>query len=418
MPTTQQLLERRANVWSQMTEIVDAAEAEGRDLSAEERQKYDAAETDLNSLTDEIERSKRHAEHAQRMTDVGTVDPIVNPGNEDGEERGDDPNLYERAFAEYVRRGVAELEGDLRTALRGGWQADKESRAQAVGTASAGGYLVPEGFRTQIVETMLDYGAVARVAQVITTNTGGVLPWPTNNDTGNVGALLAENTQVTEQDLTLGTAQLDAYKYTSNLVRVSLEFLQDVDWMDAEGFLGRKLGERIGRIENQHFTTGTGTAQPNGIVTGATSGVTAASGTAITGDELISLIHSVDPAYRRSNRARFMLSDAALASIRKLKDGNSNYLWTPGLRDGQDDTLLGYGYEVNQDMADPAVGVKSVLFGDFFAGYVIRRVRGIQMLRLDERYADYFQVGFVSFSRADGEVQDGSAYRALTQAAA
>ena len=418
MPTTQQLLERRANVWSQMTGIIDAAEAEGRDLSAEERQSYDAAEADLNELSESIERSKRHETYAERMTAVDPVDPIVNPGNEGDEQRNDGPNLYERAFAEYVQRGMVELEGELRTALRSGWQADKESRAQSVGTASAGGYLVPEGFRAQIVETMLDYGAVARVAQVITTNTGAVLPWPTNNDTGNVGALLAENTQVSEQDLTIGSAQLDAYKYTSKLVRVSLEFLQDVDWIDAEGFLGRKLGERIGRIENQHFTTGTGTAQPNGIVTGATSGVTAASTTAITGDELISLVHSVDPAYRRSNRSRFMLSDAALASIRKLKDGNSNYLWTPGLRDGQDDTLLGYGYEVNQDMADPAAGVKSVLFGDFFAGYVIRRVRGIQMLRLDERYADYFQVGFVSFSRADGEVQDGSAYRALTQAAA
>ena len=418
MPTTQQLLERRANVWSQMTEIIDAAEAEGRGLTAEESQKYDAAEADLDKLTQDIERSKRHATHAERMADIDPIDPIVNPGNEGDEERGDGPNLYERAFAEYVQRGMAELETDLRTALRSGWQADKESRAQAVGTASAGGYLVPEGFRNQIVETMLDYGAVARVAQVITTNTGGVLPWPTNNDTGNVGALLAENTQVTEQDLTLGSAQLDAYKYTSKLVRVSLEFLQDVAWMDAEGFLSRKLGERIGRIENQHFTTGTGTNQPNGIVTGATSGVTAAGVAAITGDELIDLVHSVDPAYRRSNRSRFMLSDAALASVRKLKDANDNYLWVPGLSTGQDDTLLGYGYEINQDMADPAAGVKSVLFGDFFAGYVIRRVRGIQMIRLDERYADYFQVGFVSFSRADGEVQDASAYKALTQAAA
>jgi HK97 family phage major capsid protein len=287
--------------------------------------------------------------------------------------------------------------------------------AATVGTASAGGYLVPEGYQAEIIRTMKDYGAVMDVARVLNTDAGNALPWPTVDDTSQVGALLAENTQVSEQDVTLATKQLDAYKYTSKLVRVSWELLQDSAF-NVEDLLRDLLGERVGRILNQHFTTGTGSSQPNGIVTGATSGKTAAGVAAITADELIDLQHSVDRAYR-NERTRWMMSDTALASIRKLKDADNQYLWVPGLRDGADDTLLGRPVVVNTDMAVPAAGVKSVLFGDFFAGYVVRLVRGFELIRLDERYADYAQSGFVGFARADGEVVNTAAYKALTQAA-
>lgn len=407
MPTALQLKEKRAGVWSQMTSILDTAEAENRDLTAEERSAYDAAEAELDTISGDLERVERHATR-------GFDAPASTPETPEHRVSGDAEAEYREAFNAYLKRGMAELDGDQRQILRKGFVGDSETRAQAVGTASAGGYTVPQGFRAQIIERMKDYGAVRNVATVITTETGAALPWPTNDDTGNVGALLAENTQVTEQDLTLGTAQLDAYKYTSKLTRVSLELIQDSAF-DIEAFVVRKHGERLGRITNQHYTTGTGSSQPNGIVTGATSGVTAASGTAITADELLDLVHSVDPAYRA--RGQFMLSDTALKAVRKLKDSNGMYLWQPSVQAGTASSLFGYGYVVNQDMAAPAVNVKSVLFGDFEAGYVIREVMGIQSIRFDERYMDYFQVAFASFLRADGEVQDSYAYRALTQAA-
>ena len=408
MPTALQLKEKRAGVWSQMTSILDTAEAENRDLTAEERSAYDAAEAELDTVTGDLERVERHA------TRGGFDAPASTPETPDHRESGDGEAEYREAFNAYLKRGMAELDGDQRQILRKGFVADGETRAQSVGTAAAGGYTVPQGFRAQIIERLKDYGAVRNVATVITTDTGAALPWPTNDDTGNVGALLAENTQVTEQDLTLGTAQLDAYKYTSKLTRVSLELIQDSAF-DIESFIVRKHGERLGRITNQHFTTGTGTSQPNGIVTGATSGVTAASGTLITADELIELVHSVDPAYR--GRGQFMLSDTALKVVRKLKDSNGMYLWQPSVQAGVASSLFGHGYVVNQDMAVPAVNVKSVLFGDFEAGYVVREVMGIQSIRFDERYMDFFQVAFASFLRADGEVQDSNAYKALTQAA-
>lgn len=407
MPNLLQLKEKRANVWSQMTSILDTAEAESRDLSAEERSTYDNAETDLDLLTKDIERLERHANRG------GFDEPSHDTDTPEHRDERTDEERYSEAFGKYVRRGRG-LTAEDRQMLDS--RLDPETRAQGVGTSSAGGYLVPQGYQAEIIKTMKDFGAVMSVARVLETESGNALPWPTVDDTSNVGALLAENTQISEQDVTLGTKQLDAYKYTSKLVRVSWELLQDAAF-NVDDLLRDLLGERVGRILNQHFTTGTGSSQPNGIVTGASSGKTAASTTAITGDELIDLQHSVDRAYRYSPRARWMMSDTAFASIRKLKDSQNQYLWVPGLRAGEDDVLLGKPVEINTDMAVPAAAVKSVLYGDFYAGYVVRLVRGFQLVRLGERYADYLQDGFFGFSRADGEVVNTSAYKALTQAA-
>lgn len=416
MPTVQQLREQRASIWEQMKGVMDSAESENRDLSAEERQTYDRLETDFDRIDVDIDRLDRHNQRAENLNHVDRTGVVAPEGSETTEDERD--ALYQRAFQIFVQNGMGDMDREERAALRTGFvKSDpKEIRAaQGIGTTTAGGYLVPEGFRKEIVERQKAYGAVQQVAQVLNTSTGAPLPWPTNDDTGNVGALLAENTAATEQDITLGTAQLGAYKYTSKIVRVSLEFLQDVDWLDAQGFISRKFAERLGRIHNQHFTTGTGTAQPQGIVTGATSGVTAASATAITADELIDLQHSVDPAYR-NERSKFMLNDQTLKAVRKLKaSGTGEYLFQVSTTGDMPNTLAGAGYVVNQDMAAPATGVRSILYGDFQAGYVIRLVKAFELIRLDERYAEFGQVGFIAFDRADGVVQDANAYRALTQ---
>lgn len=406
MPTVLQLKEKRAGVWSTMQSILDTAEEANRDLEGDERSAYDAAEKELDTLTEDIERQERHEARSGKYDAPPSSTPEFRAGGDD------DPEAeYREAWVTYMRFGMGELPIEQRQVLRQGF--DPETRAQSVGTNSAGGYTVPAGFREVIVERMKDFGAVRNVATVITTETGNPLPWPTLDDTGNVGALLAENTQISEQDIALGTAQLDAYKYTSKLTRVSLELLQDSAF-DFGALVLRKHGERLGRITNQHYTTGTGSSQPNGIVTGATSGVTAAGVAAITADELIDLVHSVDPAYRA--RGQFMLSDTALKSLRKLKDSNGMYLWQPNVQAGVAASLFGYPYVINQDMAVPATGVKSVLFGDFEAGYVIREVLGMQTVVFEERYLDYFQKAYTTFLRTDAEVQDSYAYRALTQA--
>ena len=411
MTTLRDLQEKRAQIWERMKEIRDRVDTDGL-MSAEDEQAWDAAEADLERYSKQIEREERTSNfQGLDIVDRGDVDVLTTDTSITPED------TYRDAFDRYVRDGISGLEAAQRQALMRGFVPGSELRAQGVGTTTAGGYLVPQGFRDTLVKTMARFGGVREAVTVISTESGNTLPWPTMNDTANKGALLAENTQVTEQDATLGQASLGAYMYTSKLIRVSLQLLQD-SGVDIDTLLGDVMAERLGRITNEHFTTGTGSSQPEGIQTAAVSGVTLAAGntTTITADGLIDLVHSLDPAYR-NERASFMLRDSVLGSLRKLKDTTNQYIWQPGLQAGQPDSLIGYPIIVNQDMPAPAASVKSVLFGDFQAGYVIRDVLGIQTLRLEERYADFLQVGFLAFLRTDGRAQNTAAYRALTQSA-
>ncbi|MFG3154232.1 phage major capsid protein [Streptomyces sp. NPDC048219] len=416
MPTLQTLLDKRASAWAKAQEYQNRSASEA-DMSAEDRAAWDAALADVEQLSQDIERDERH----QRLASVD-YSQVIDATREADEERHGGPDkaaAYADAWRTWMRDGATELNSEERNTLRTGWVDRKELRAQGVATGAAGGYLVPPEFRAKMVEAQKFYSSMRDVAEVITTDTGADLPWPTNDDTANEGAILSENTQVTEQDVTLGQEELGAYTYTSKLVRVSLQLLNDSGF-DLESWLARKLGERIGRAQNRHFTTGTGTNQPEGVQTNAVVGVTGAAGQvdSVTYDDLIDLIHSVDPAYRLGGRAGWMLHDTTLGTARKLKDGQNRPLWEPSVQAGVPDMLLGYRYSVNQNMPTMAADAKSILFGDFFAGYVIRDVQDVQLLRLAERYADFLQVGFLAFARADGVPQDTAAYRAYRNATA
>ncbi|MFD5875701.1 phage major capsid protein [Streptomyces sp. NPDC060322] len=419
MPNLQTLLDKRAQAWDKAQEF--QARGDDKPLSAEDRSAWDAALVDVEQLSKDIETEERHSrlasvDYSQIAAPSADTEEAEEARVRHGGEQG--VTAYNDAWRSWLRDGTQDLTSEERNVLRSGWVDGKELRAQGVATGAAGGYVVPPAFRAKMVETMKFYGAMRQISEIITTESGVTLPWPTNDDTANVGAILAENTQVTEQDVTLGQQDIGAYMYTSKLVRVSLQLLQD-SVLDFEDWLARKLGERIGRIQNTHFTTGTGTAQPEGAQTNAVIGKTGGTGqtTSVTYDDLIDLVHSVDPAYRNSGRVQFMLADSTLGAVRKLKDGQARPLWEPSVQAGVPDKVLGYGYTVNQDMPAMAANAKSILFGDFFAGYLIRDVSDIQTLRLSERYADYLQVGFLAFSRADGTPQDAAAIRAYRNSA-
>jgi HK97 family phage major capsid protein len=418
MPTTQELRERRANVWSQMKEVIDLAEREGRDLSAEERAKYDSAEKDLDQIGEDITLREKHEEREREFSKVDRRE-VVPPA------RGDDPKspeqrqkAYASVFTEFVRRGAGRMsDQNLATLETGMADLGDEARALGIGTNTAGGYVVPAGFRDELIRTTKTYGGMLDNATVLQTDSGQTLPWPTVNDTGNVGAILAENTQLSQQDVVFGTAALGAYMYTSKLVLVSYQLLND-SAIDVDGTLRSLLAERIGRIWNTHFTTGTGTSQPTGIVTGATTGVTGTTGQTLTViyDNLVDLIHSIDPSYRNAN-CKFMVADATLAAVRKIKDTQGHPLWQPSVQAGTPDTLLSYPVVINQDMPVMAANAKSILFGDIRSAYVIRIVNDVQIVRLNERYADFLQVGFFGFARADGTVQNANAIRVYANSA-
>lgn len=414
------LIEERARVWGRMQDIRSQAETNPNgEFTAEQRANWDAAEARLTELTGDINREQAgdsiERDMQQAMPPV-LSSPVGVHAPETVERSASD--RYSEAFQAFARRGINGINAEQRDMLEGHFVSanSAEFRALSVGTSAAGGYTVPPGFRDTLVETMKWYGAVRDVATVVNSDNGAPLQWPTFNGTAQIGRILAENTQVTQTDPVFGTATLNAYMYDSDLVLVPYQFLQDTN-IDVEAFLARILGERIARIQNQHFTTGTGTAQPLGIQTNATSAVTLATGntTTLTYAGLLALVHGVDPAYRQGGQ--FMLSDAALMAGRSILDADGRPLWQPSIQAGAPDTLLGYGVVINNDMPAPAAGVKSVLFGDFRRGYIIRDITGITVMRLGERYADFLQVGWHAYSRADATVQDPAAYRALTQSA-
>lgn len=406
----QALVERQNRLWNRMQEIMQASRDENRDMTAEERTNWDSAEAELNQVSGDLERVQRMA----RLSQVDRSQHVLETGGGHGEGRGEEDGEYEEAFGVFLRNGMTGLDHEQRGLLERGRQ---EARAQATSPDSVGGYLVPEGFRNTMTETMKAFGGLMGDIQVITTSTGNRLPWPTNDDTGNVGAILGENTQVDEQDVEFGENELGAYTYTSKMVRVSLQLLQDSAF-NLETWLARKLGERIGRAIAAHLAVGTGTGQPTGLVTGGTVGHTGAvsASAAITYDDLIDLEHSVDPAYR--SRAKYALSDQGLKLVRKLKDGDDRPLWVPVPAPGFAATINGRGYTIDQGIPAPAPDAKSIVFGDLAAGYIGRQVLGVQLMQLRERYADFLQVGFLAFSRWDSAPDDTDAYKVFQHGAA
>jgi len=401
----QDKIDARASLWEQMKAC---------DLgNAEDAEKYDRLETEYDRLDNEIEREERHQARAKLNSEVdrrGVADDAGDLPDAD-EQFG---KGYTEAFNHWMRRGVTALDSEQLKVLHNGWQ-DAPQAAAGVGTGAAGGYTVPPAFRNKIIERISFVASMRQLAEVITTDTGANLPWPTVDETGVEGAILGENTAASEQDVTFGQNSLDAYMYTSKIVRASLQLLQDTGF-DFEGWLAKALGGRIGRIQNRHFTVGTGTGQPDGLFTSAAVGVTAAGVAAVTYDELVDLTESLDPAYLEGGDVRFIMSQTARKLLRKLKDSQNRPLWEPSLQAGTPNTLMGYAVTLNNYVSAPATGVKSIGFGDVKEAYVIRDTSDFALMRLTERYAEFLQVGFLGFQRSDGTLQNSAAFKVLQQA--
>lgn len=407
--TLKDLIDEQNKIWARMQETQRAVATDG--WTPELRESWDADETRLTEVSGDIERLERakklgEVDHGQ-VVDTGAPD---DGGDADPEAQR--AERYAEAFGAYVRNGMAGIAPEQQRLLQ---RQGREERAQATVPDSAGGFLVPEGFRATLTETLKAFGGLMNLATVITTATGNALPWPSNDDTGNEGAILTENTQITEQDVTFAETELGAYTYTSKMVRVPWQLLQD-EAFGLEPFLARRLGERIGRATARHWVSGTGINQPRGLVTAATVGVIGAGTTAISYDELIDLEHSVNPAYR--DRARYVMSDGALKVLRKLKDADNRPLWVPIPAPGFPATINGVPYSLDMSMADPAPGAVSLIFGDIAAAYIIRQVQGITLVTMRERYADFLQNGYFAFSRMDATIDDPAAVRAFKHAAA
>jgi HK97 family phage major capsid protein len=398
-----ELRQNRAALIDQAGAILKAAADEKRALSAEENEQYDRLFADADQIRKTIEAEERQAAALQAIEEV-REQRYEATGTTCDQQR--EQNIA--AIRGYLLNNT--ISPEHRDLLLPGSQGSPEFRApQTVGTGSTGGVTVPQGFWAEVIAAMKFFGGIrASRARVIQTAMGNALPIPTSDDTGNTGRLLAENTTVTNTEVTFSSVTLNAYKFSSDILLVPFELLQD-SGVDIEAFLVSRLAERLGRVQNNYFTTGTGSSQPQGVVLGAASGKTGLTGqtTSIIYNDLVDLKYSVNRSYRAN--AEWMMNDATLATILKLVDGQGRPLFESAyqvsLQTGEPDRLLGQNVIVNNDVATMAANAKSVLYGDF-SNFWVRDVMAMLMLRLSERYADSGQIAFVSFLRSDSRMVD------------
>jgi HK97 family phage major capsid protein len=331
------------------------------------------------------------------------------------------------AFRSWLKLGRSEMPAEQRQLL------EREYRDMGLGGGNSlvgpgGSFLVPIGFVDSIETAMKFYGSMLNVAQILPTMTGQPLPHPTSNDTAVTGELVAEGAQVTTADVLLGTVLFGAFKFSTKLVKVSLELMQDSAF-DIEKWLIDQFAVRLGRILNTKFTTGTGVNEPTGILTAALAGGntvaaigsslndgTTAGTNTIGSDDLINLEHKVDPLYRSLPDVRYLLHDTTLRSIKTVKDKHGRPLWQASVSVHEPDLLNGYPYALNNDLdplqtqsSSPPVKKNTMLFGPM-KKFVLRQVKEMAVLRLSERFIDYGQLAFIGFSRWDSNLLDAGTH--------
>lgn len=392
MKSIQALRERRAALAKETRNILD--QNPGATWSPEHQKTYDANMEEIGRIEAEIDRKERVlALDAERQ-----LDDVVRNGRR---QSSDDDATDERSLvAAWARGGWEGMSADQRQAFR---------NTMSTTTGSEGGYTVQTEVAKALQDALRAYGGVREVAEVFSTEQGNPLNYPTSDGTSETGELIAENTTATDADPSFGTVALNVYKFSSKVVVIPFELLQD-SAIDIEAMVRARLVDRLGRVMNTFFTTGTGTNQPRGVVTAAASGKVGTTGqtTTVIYDDLIDLQHSVDPAYRKD--ARFMMADSSLKVVRKIKDTQGRPIFVPGYEQGspagEPDMLLGSPIAINQDVAAMAANAKSILFGAF-KNYKVRDVMQFTLFRFsDSVYAKKGQVGFLAWARSGGNYVD------------
>lgn len=391
------LREKRAKTWAAMEAFLDAHRNEKGVLSKEDDATYTQMENDLEDLTNEIKRLERK-ETIEAELNKPVNSPIVSKPNtlNDEEKTGRASKSYKKNFWNAMRSKV--VRPDVADALQ-------------IGTDSEGGYLVPDEFETTLVEGLEEENIFRKLAHVINTSSGD-RKIPVVASKGSASWVDEEGT-ITESDDAFNQVSIGAYKL-GTLIKVSNELLND-SVFNLEQYIAKEFARRIGAKEEDAFFNGNGTGKPVGIFNatgGAEVGVTTASATTITADEIIDLFYSLKASYRKN--AVWILNDATVKVIRKLKDKNDNYLWQPSLTAGTPDTLLGRPVFTSSYVPTIAAGAKTIAFGDFSYYWIADR-QGRNFKKLSELYAATDQTGFVATQRVDGKLVLPEAIKVLQQ---
>jgi HK97 family phage major capsid protein len=380
--------------------ILDQAvsvDGDERDLTDDEVRQYEALEKRLARA----QRSRQLRErNAARRAPVPMMALVQSGPKAD--------NTLDRAYESYLRTGKAN-------------QDITHLRAQEVGGSASGGYTVPPGFRDKLVEVMKAYGGLAAEVESFNTTSGQPLEYPSLNDTANQGDIAAEGSAADGQDLTFGTVALGAYRYTSGgagtglPLRVSVELAQDSAF-DIVRLVTRAMGTRIARKQAAHWCTGTGVAQPLGIVGNVTADETLDVSNTIDYDDISDVEGLLDPAYEQN--AKWVMNKGTWTAIRQIVDttGRPLILRNDESGIGSQPTKVLMGYPVVIDQAMPALTTATARFavlGDLKEAYVTRRVQELVIVVDPYSRAVNGQIQYSGWERADGTVQNRSAYVVL-----
>ena len=394
-----ELREKRAKAWEAAKAFLDSKRGADGLLSAEDVVTYDKMEADVVNLGKEIDRLERQAALDAELSKPLNTPITGKPASGTGEEKTG------RASAEYRK--------SFWNAMRSKLPTHEIMNALQVGTDSEGGYLVPDEFERTLVQALEEQNIFRSLAHVIQTSSGDrKIPVVATKGTA---SWVDEEGAIPESDDAFSQVSIGAYK-VGTMIKVSEELLGD-SVFDLEAYISREFARRIGNKEEEAFFTGDGTGKPLGVLAangGAQVGVTAASATAITADEVIDLFYSLKAPYRKN--AVFLLNDSSIKALRKLKDLQGQYLWQPSLTAGAPDTLLGRPVYTSSFMPSIAAGAKSILFGDLSYYWVADR-QGRSFRRLGELYAPTGQVGFLATQRVDGKLILPEAVQVLQQKA-
>lgn len=414
-----EIQEERANLLSTSKQLLETAEKEQRNLNADEQQKINAIYTDIESLD---ERSKTYEKQAllERTLEqqLGKEDFAPETRSKASE------RAKNRAFNKYCRFGRSELTQEERSILTASsWanqypDASNEMRALGI-TNDPGGSLIPQTFNDKLYMKLKYYGGVRRAgAEVFNTPTGAPYKCPIWDDTANSGELSTAGTAISDfVDPNTSNLILQGWIVDSGILKVNIDFFQDQD-VDIESKLSGVLAVRYGRKENSLFTTGAGSTQPQGILTGLTNTTNSTTGGTVVYKDLVNLVYSVDVAYNDPDAGEesvFMCNQNTVGALRNLVDSQGRPIWLEtsefGISGQRAYTarLMGYRVVINNNMDNIAVGKKPILFGNFKRYYVIRDVAGGEVVRFGEVYMPSLQLGFMYYKRVDGAVRDANA---------
>lgn len=387
------LHEQRQKAWNDAKEILDRAAEEKRELTAEEDESYLRANADIDALDARI---KAEVERVERdKSSAATFEELRRRPVEDARQGG---------HGEELRNWLTGKTGKRSLEVRPDGPVDWRTLSKL--TAGAGANTVKTSFYEQLVQHMIEVsGVLSAGPTVLTTSTGEALQIPKTTAHSSSASLVAEAGTLTANEPTFGQVELGAYKY-GFLMSITHELANDTS-VDLEGYLSMQGGRALGNGFGAHLVTGTGTGQPNGVLTASTLGKTGADSVAgaVTADDLIDLFYSVISPYRNSSSCGWLMRDATVAAVRKLKDDNGQYLWQPSLQVGAPDTILGKPLHTDPNMPAVAAEAKSILFGDF-STYFVRNVETIRFERSDDFAFDTDVITYRVILRGDGDQVD------------